>query len=201
LIIILSPTVSKNSRSILLSEKNKNHKNRYPTGFISFHQAMIDRIRPLITYIIDNDFPTLGICFGHQMLGYFFGAQVLDDPEQAEFGSFPVSLSGDGRRDPLFRDVPDDFISFLMYRDSVVSLPEKCVLLAHSSRCGIGSFRYKNNIYGVQFHPELEKDEVCFRVTLHPEYAGESLETFLETLQPSDHASKILANFLRKSLC
>jgi len=88
-----------------------------------------------------------------------------------------------------------------MYRDSVVSLPEKCVLLAHSSRCGIGSFRYKNNIYGVQFHPELEKDEVCFRVTLHPEYAGESLETFLETLQPSDHASKILANFLRKSLC
>lgn len=159
------------------------------------HQFMLQRVQPFVRYLLEYDIPTLGICFGHQMLGYFLGAEVVNDPHQAESGSFQVCLADDGKRDVLFRDIPDDFISFFIHRDSLAHLPNECVLLARGPKCKVAAFRYKKKIYGLQFHPELEKKDVAARMYEHPEYVGGSVEDFLDSLLPTHLATKILMNF------
>ncbi|MBP7811923.1 MAG: gamma-glutamyl-gamma-aminobutyrate hydrolase family protein, partial [Candidatus Moranbacteria bacterium] len=65
-------------------------------------QAMLSRIEPFILYLFEHDIPTLGICFGHQLLVTFLGEKVAADLRQSETGSFPVRMTSEGRHDPLF---------------------------------------------------------------------------------------------------
>ena len=160
------------------------------------HEAMLVRLRPLVTYMLTHDFPTLGICFGHQLLTTFLGEKVVADSQQSETGQLCVRLSDAGKQDPLFAGMPDDWKAFFMHRDSAQALPEGAVLLACGERSRIGAFRYKTRIYGVQFHPELDRHDHMPRLALHPEYIHGNIEDFLETLEWVPHARKVLHNFL-----
>ncbi len=159
------------------------------------HGSMLDRMKSLIEYLLEQDFPTLGICFGHQMLGHFLGVYVVDDPKQAESGSFSVTMTERGKTDPLLAGLNREFKAFFVHRDSLESLPNGCELLARSERCRVAAFRYKQNIYGVQFHPELSQEDVLFRVNLHPELLKVSLQDFSNSIQPIPDAPRILINF------
>ncbi len=155
-------------------------------------QSALENISPLIKYILENDFPTLGVCFGHQMLGYFLGEKVIADENQAETGSFSVFLTEEGVKSPLFSEMPKSFTVQFGHRDSLEKLPEGAKLLARSKRCKIASFVYKNNIYGVQFHPEMDLEDVKLRLSLHPEYQRRNEIPLID----SPDAPKILINFL-----
>ena len=160
------------------------------------HRMMLERVRPFILYLFEYDVPTLGICFGHQLLATFLGDRVVADPEQSDSGSFPVRMTPEGQRDPLFAGVPDDWKAFFMHRDSALRVPKEAVLLARGGRSHVGAFRYKTRIYGVQFHPELDRHDHEERVRLYPEYVSGSVEEFLSSLEWVPHARKILWNFL-----
>ncbi|MDQ5976517.1 MAG: hypothetical protein QG664_430 [Patescibacteria group bacterium] len=160
------------------------------------HRTMLERVRPFILYLFEHDVPTLGICFGHQLLATFLGERVVADPEQSESGSFPVYMTSEGQQDPLFAGVPDDWKAFFMHRDSALQVPKEAVLLASGERSRVGAFRYKTRIYGVQFHPELDRLDHEERARLHPEYVPGSAEEFLSSLEWVPHARKILWNFL-----
>lgn len=160
------------------------------------HRAMLERVRSFIRYLFEHDVPTLGICFGHQLSVTFLGERVVADPEQSESGSFPVRMTSEGQQDPLFAGVPDDWKAFFMHRDSALRVPKEAVLLARGSRSRVGAFRYKTRIYGVQFHPELDRHDHEERVRLYPEYVPGSVDDFLLSLEWVPHARKILWNFL-----
>lgn len=160
------------------------------------HRAMLVRLRPLVTYLLEHDFPTLGICFGHQLLTTFLGEEVVADSQQSETGQMFVRLSDTGKQDPLFTGMPDAWKACFMHRDSARALPEGAVLLASGERSRIGAFRYKTRVYGVQFHPELDRHDHIPRLALHPEYIHGNIEDFLETLEWVPHARKVLHNFL-----
>ena len=155
-------------------------------------QEMLEKIAPLVDYILEKDFPALGVCFGHQMLGYFLGEKVVADSSQAETGSFPVFLTDEGKRSKLFAGLPDKFMAQFGHRDSLEKLPKGARLLGKSERCNISAFSYKNNVYGVQFHPELTLNDVKFRLRLHPEYKKKEM-----SLLSSPLAYKVLENFLK----
>jgi len=72
-------------------------------------QKMLKKIFPLIKRILEDDFPTLGICFGHQILGHFLKEEVINDPNQAETGSFSVFLTKNGEKSFLFSKLPRSF--------------------------------------------------------------------------------------------
>jgi len=158
---------------------------------------MIKRIKPFIQYILAKDFPTLGICFGHQLLAYSLGVEVIQDKNQQEIGSFQIYLTREGKSDPLFLNLPSKFIVQLGHKDSLKSLPQKTVLLAKSNKCKIQSFRYKKHIYGVQFHPELTLDDVIAKLELYPNYGkNNKRKVIINRLKASPYASKVLRNFL-----
>lgn len=145
---------------------------------------------PFIKEAIKNDIPILGICLGHQYLNYIFGSKIISEEKQEEFGTFNVQLTSAGKKDRIFYGMTEDFLAQQGHEDCVESLPKNTVLLAKSDNCKIESFRIKDkNVYGVQFHPELEKKDSEARLKMVN--VREKIE-----FKESPLAKKVILNFL-----
>ena len=94
--------------------------------------------------------PTLGICFGHQLIGITFGAfgqKMREDRDLQVIESFEDSL--------LLDKLP---IEFEMIEDhcETISIPQHFKLIASSDACVNEVMEHETlPIYGVQFHPEV----------------------------------------------
>jgi len=158
----------------------------------------LEKLWPILDYALAHNIPTLGACFGHQLIGTHLGAQLVADPEYAESGSFTIRLTEEGQADPLFDGIPNEFTAQVGHQESLLTIPTGATLLATSEQSPIHAYRVSNSVYGVQFHAELTVDDLLFRMRLYPEYIGgknpdELRELFLE----SDDAPRVLQNFLR----
>lgn len=156
---------------------------------------VLERIRPLVEHVIDRDFPTLGICFGHQLIAEVRGGNVTHDHAQKKMGTFDVRLNEEGRKDRLFADLPEIFAGQYAHRDSVTTLPRGAVSLAAGDCCRFSALRYGNNVYTFQFHPELcAEDLLCAREAAETYLApGVALESIL---RESPEASQLIARFV-----
>ena len=156
----------------------------------------LETVRPLIDRAIETDIPVLGMCFGHQILAWHFGILVVTDPEQSQVGSYPVHLTDEGRADPLFADLPTEFIAQHGHKDSIMGLPAGAVHLAMGKKHAYNAFRI-GSAYGLQFHPELGREDLMARLALYPEYLkGKSLDDVRLQFTESPEAPRILANFM-----
>jgi GMP synthase (glutamine-hydrolysing) len=157
---------------------------------------------PLIARIVDADFPFLGCCYGVGTLGSVVGASV-DRTYPEPVGAMTVALTEDGRRDPLFVDVPDSFDAYGGHKEGVSALPPQLVRLAYSADCPIQAFRVGANVYATQFHPELDADGICTRIDVYKDYGYFAPETAnslkSDALQHSvEHPPAILRRFVQR---
>lgn len=104
---------------------------------------------------VDAGVPMLGICLGAQLIASACGARVYKAPVK-ELGWSRVSLTPEGRRDNLFKDLPDT-LSVLQWHEYTFQVPTGGSLLATSDPCPHQAFRL-GNAYGLQFHPEVTLD-------------------------------------------
>lgn len=96
--------------------------------------------------------PTLGVCWGHQIVAQALGGRIVDMREY-ELGYRTVTQIGD---DQLFEGVSRQFTTFETHSDRVAELPAGAKLLARND-FGIQAFRV-DTTYGVQFHPEYDRE-------------------------------------------
>lgn len=156
---------------------------------------LLDKLSPLFAYVFEHDIPTLGICYGHQLLGAFAGAEVRYDADQKKTGSHEVKLMVDKNDYFLFSDLPDSFRAHYGHKDSLDRVPEGAVLLLNGGeKCRVSALRYKNNIYTTQFHPELNFDDMVERVKNSPGYLPEGA-VVSEVFSADPDSNKILRNF------
>ncbi len=134
-------------------------------------QSKIIKIKPILKKIIREDFPTLGICFGHQLIADLMGGKVVRHKDKAETGVYKICINKEGLRSPLFKNFPKTFFAVNGHNDSVVKIPKNAKLLASSKRCKIHALRIRQNIYTVQFHPELDEKEMYLRAGILKGYA------------------------------
>lgn len=157
--------------------------------------SIVERMAIFLEYLEVYDFPTLAICFGHQILGKSKGISVINDITQAKVGSHYVELTLDAESDPLFKKIPKTFVAQYGHKDSLSALPEGAVLLGKGDQCLYSALRFGNNRYSVQFHPELDAENIRQKCILYPDYLPKGLH--METaIEESPHATQILTNFI-----
>jgi GMP synthase (glutamine-hydrolysing) len=123
-------------------------------------------LRSLLDDVVARDFPFLGACYGIGVLGMHQGA-VVDRNYAEPIGRIPVSLTPEGRADPLLADLPDTFEAFVGHKEAVHDLPPHAVRLAASPVCPVQAFRVGRNVYATQFHPELDVHGLCTRIEVY----------------------------------
>jgi GMP synthase (glutamine-hydrolysing) len=127
-------------------------------------------LRGVLERVISADFPFLGACYGIGTLGSHQGA-VVDRRYAEPIGAVPVTLTGDGRRDPLLAGLPATFDAFVGHKEAISRLPRHAVLLATSPACPVQAFRIGSAVYATQFHPELDAASLCTRIEVY-KHAG-----------------------------
>ena len=101
--------------------------------------------------IFELGIPTLGICYGMQLMAQELGGRV-DRTGVSEFGK--TELHAEESR--LLKDTPSEQTVWMSHRDSVVAPPEGSRVVAGSPSTPIGAFEAPGRkLYGVQFHPEV----------------------------------------------
>ncbi|GAB4475321.1 MAG: hypothetical protein Kow0088_12080 [Anaerolineales bacterium] len=96
--------------------------------------------------------PTLGVCLGHQCIGYTFGGTVQQAPTLMHGKTSLIYHQGD----QLFASVPSPFEA-TRYHSLVLTepLPAELEVTARTEDGVVMALRHKQYpIYGVQFHPE-----------------------------------------------
>jgi GMP synthase (glutamine-hydrolysing) len=115
--------------------------------------------------VFELDVPTLGICYGMQLMARDLGGAV-EHTGVSEFGKTAVELW----ESELFRDLPPDQTVWMSHRDSVTAPPAGARVTASSPTTPIAAFEDRGRrLYGVQFHPEV----------VHTPYGQEILKNFL----------------------
>lgn len=108
----------------------------------------IDVIRQL-----SNKKNILGVCLGHQGIGYVFGAKIIKAPSLMHGKT--SQIIHDGKK--IYNNIPQNFTagryhSLIIDRDSI---PELLQITAETKDGIIMGVRHKNlPVEGIQFHPE-----------------------------------------------
>jgi GMP synthase (glutamine-hydrolysing) len=101
--------------------------------------------------IFELGIPTLGICYGMQLMALDLGGRV-DRTGVSEFGKTDLRVE----ESTLLKDTPAEQTVWMSHRDSVVAPPEGARVVAGSVSTPIAAFEAPERaLYGVQFHPEV----------------------------------------------
>jgi GMP synthase (glutamine-hydrolysing) len=116
--------------------------------------------------IFELGIPTLGICYGMQLMARELGGAV-EANDISEYGKADVELDGSGA---LFHDLAPQQVVWMSHRDSVTAPPEGARVTASSPTTPIAAFEDPSRgLYAVQFHPEV----------VHTHQGQRMLESFL----------------------
>jgi GMP synthase (glutamine-hydrolysing) len=109
----------------------------------------------LIEDAMRREIPVLGICLGAQLIAKTLGARVYPNGEK-EIGWYDVTPTLQAGEDRLFAAFGEREKLFQWHGDTF-DIPESAVHLASSDRCANQAFRYTSNVYGFQFHLEVDQ--------------------------------------------
>jgi GMP synthase (glutamine-hydrolysing) len=133
-------------------------------------QLRVEReMSDLLDEVVERDFPFLGACYGVGTLGVHQGG-VIDRTYAEPIGAVPVTLTDEGRADPMLEGMPTTFQAFVGHKEACRVLPDAAVLLASSPTCPVQMFRVRTNLYATQFHPELDNEGIAARLQVYRDY-------------------------------
>lgn len=106
-----------------------------------------------IIHCFKGEIPILGVCLGHQCIGYYFGANIIEGFRPVHGKVHLIEHDGKG----IFNEIKSP-LNVTRYHSLVISrekLPSELIVTSESRSGEIMGIRHiKYNIEGVQFHPE-----------------------------------------------
>lgn len=115
-------------------------------------EPWIERGLSYLRELASRGTPTLGICFGHQMLGAALGGQVAPNPRGREIGTVRLAVA---ETNPLV--MPGDAVWVnASHLDSVTELPAGAQSVGRTELERNAVVRFGPSTWGVQFHPEID---------------------------------------------
>ncbi len=128
--------------------------------------------------ILELGIPTLGICYGFQVMAAQLGGTVARTGNR-EYGSTAVAVGDAGT---LLSGQPDEQTVWMSHGDAVATAPEGFEVLASTTDTPVAAFEHRERrLAGVQWHPEVR----------HSEHGQRVIESFLHDIAglPGDWAS------------
>ncbi|GEP47199.1 glutamine-hydrolyzing GMP synthase [Microbacterium saccharophilum] len=117
--------------------------------------------------VLELGIPTLGICYGFQVMAQQLGGEVANTGLR-EYGATDATLAGDGG--VLLGGQPAEQNVWMSHGDQVAKAPEGFDVLASTAATPVAAFgNAERNLYGVQWHPEVK----------HSDHGQDVLENFL----------------------
>ena len=138
----------------------------------------------------DADVPTIGVCFGHQLLARAFGGRVIKSDRGWGIGVHDYDILA---RPPWMADAPGRISLQAIHQDQVVDLPPGAEVLASSEFCPYAALAYSDRAFSIQAHPEFT-----------PEFLQSLLEQLRGDRIPAPIADEALASLgrpLDSALC
>ncbi len=129
------------------------------------------RLAGMLDEVIAHDIPFFGACYGVGTLGVHQGATV--DRTYGELvGVVPITLTEEGRRDPLIREagLSDVFAGIVGHKEAISALPDHATVLATGEVAPVQMFRVGTRQYATQFHPELDIPGVIERLSVYRDH-------------------------------
>ncbi|MEM7597644.1 MAG: glutamine amidotransferase [Pseudomonadota bacterium] len=127
-------------------------------------EAQVLGLMPAVT---ETDTPFLGCCYGIGILGKHLGGDVSKRAYGEAVGTSECEVTVDGKADPLLEGVPTAFSAFVGHKEALQALPEGCRHLVRSETCPFQMFKYGENVYATQFHPEADADGFETRIRIY----------------------------------
>ncbi len=146
---------------------------------------------------VESGAPTLGICFGHQLLAQALGGNVEKNPRGREIGTVDFELV---ESDALFGDAPRRLAVNMSHLDSAECLPEGARILGRTELDPHGAVRFRERAWGVQFHPEFDGDIVRGYIDARKEIiAREGIDVSALRSDDAPESAELLRRFAKLS--
>ncbi|MEK7617029.1 MAG: glutamine-hydrolyzing GMP synthase [Patescibacteria group bacterium] len=139
-------------------------------------------IDPKIFYL---GIPVLGICYGHQLMGYLLKGGEVKSGVKKEFGPAVLKIS---KPNKLLNRLPEQSTVWFSHGDEVTKLPEGFVENAKTAdHINTAISNESSKFYGIQFHPEV----------VHTEFGTQILENFLKICRITPKRVEINEEFVK----
>ena len=103
------------------------------------------------TASVDLAIPILEICYGMQLVSLTKGGQVRKYPK-GEYGQQRIKPLS---KNKLLTGIKDKSRVWMSHKDVVIKVPKGFKVIGCTNTIPIAASTIYNNIYGVQFHPEV----------------------------------------------
>lgn len=159
------------------------------------------RILKLARRVVEEDFPTFGICFGLQAIALSLGAKLCSQyPEDLQAPR--ISLTEEGKKDPLLKESPSVLYAYTGHSDALQEIPGDGVLLATGDFCRVQMVRWGQHVYGTQFHPEITTQGMRIRInsygdTYYPAHEKEAVIARCDRAEVTP-ANLLLTRFIQR---
>lgn len=147
-----------------------------------------------------KDIPILGICYGHQLIAKALGGVVQNNPNGKEIGTVYICKTKEIENDLLFNNMPDTFFANVTHRQSVLKLPKDSKVLGFNDHDKHQIVRFKNLIWGVQFHPEFNSNIMKSYIEEQKNELitfGFNIDELLEKVNETSYSNQLLQRFVK----
>ncbi len=156
------------------------------------------KIEKWLKNIVAEDIHTLAICYGHQLLAKALDGVSDYHPKGIEIGTGIIELTDEAKEDKLFSHLPKNFYAHTIHSQSAIKLPSGAIRVASNPHDINHAFRIKNNIWGVQFHPEFDENSMASyikEVSKNKGFDKKEEQELLNGVKATPHATSLLKRF------
>ena len=129
-----------------------------------------NELNNLLDEVFKEDFPFLGVCYGIGAVNKFKGGLVSKEKFSEPVGTVEIELTENAVHDDLLKELPEKFMAYCGHKEACQSIPDEAILLAKSETCPYQMIKFKNNIYAMQFHTELDEEGILLRIEVYKNY-------------------------------